>query len=133
MSVTVRNLLPGERLPSVVVTGFEQLRMDQDWCWHAIMDDVIVGTLITAPAHGAVMLLRLVIHESAPVYTFRNLVRTMFNETRARGYVGYIALLGPLRPNEGHMLKLLRRIGGEQLTEPMVLVYGESLCHKSLE
>jgi hypothetical protein len=122
----VRNLLPGERLDSVVVTGFEQLPMDNDWCWHAIMDDVIVGSLICAPAHGAVILLRLVIHQSAPVWTFRSIVRTMFAETRARGYAGYIALIGPMRPKELRMMNILRRIGGAQMTEPTVLVYGES-------
>jgi hypothetical protein len=73
-----------------------------------------------------VILLRLVVHSSAPKTTFRSLVRTMFSETRGRGYIGYIALIGPQRPAEGHMMKILRRIGGVQMTEPTVLVYGES-------
>jgi hypothetical protein len=122
----VRNLLPNEHLESVVVTSFEQLPVDNDWCWHAIMDDVIVGTLICAPAHGAVILMRMVIHESAPVNTLRALVRTMFRDTRSRGFRGYIALIGPMRPAEGRMMKMLRRIGGVQITEPTVLVFGES-------
>ena len=122
----VRNLLPGERLDSVVVTGFEQLPVDNDWCWHAIMDDVVVGSLVVAPAHGAIILLRLVIHESAPVYTLRTLLRTMFRETRARGFNGYIALIGPLRDKERRLMCILRKIGGTQMLEPSVLVYGES-------
>jgi hypothetical protein len=122
----VRNLLPGEVLPSVVMTGFEQMPVDNDWCWHAIIDDVIVGTLICAPAHGAVVLLRLVVSKDAPVNTFRTLVRTMFRDVHGRGYHGYIALIGPMRPAEGHMMKILRKMGGTQLTEPTVLVYGQS-------
>ena len=122
----VRNLMRGETLPSVVVTGFEQLPMDNDWAWHAIIEDVIVGTLICAPCHGAVMLMRLVVHTSAPINTFRTLLRTMFRDTRSRGFVGYIALIGPMREPERRMLKILRKLGGIQMVEPSVLVYGES-------
>jgi hypothetical protein len=50
----------------------------------------------------------------------------MFSETRARGYAGYMALIGPTRPAEGRMMKILRKAGGFQVTEPMTIVCGES-------
>jgi hypothetical protein len=125
----IRNLAPSERLPSVVVTGFEQLPIDESWCWHAIHEGTIIGTLVCAPAHGVVLLLRLAIHPSAPKHAFRALLRTMFRDTHARGYVGYIALLGPTREREGRMLKILRHIGGKQMLEPVVLIHGVNPCH----
>jgi hypothetical protein len=120
----VRNQLLGEKLPSVVVTGFESLPMDENWCWHAIMDGVIVGTLVCCPCHGVVILFRLVIHESAPPYTLRRLLRTMFEDCNARGYKGYIILFGPMREKERRFIKMVRRIGGTQILEPTVMFYG---------
>lgn len=122
--MTVRNLLPGERLETLVSTGLEQLPIDQDWCWHAILDDVIVGTLVCCPCHGFVMMFRFVIAESAPPYTARRLLRTMFDDCNSRNYKGYLVLLGPMKEHERKMIGLLRRIGGKQVLEPTVLYYG---------
>jgi hypothetical protein len=56
----VRNYKLGEELPEQLKTGFEGGNCMPEWYWVVERDGRIVASLIAAPAHIVVILLRLV-------------------------------------------------------------------------
>lgn len=123
--MNVRNLILGEPLPKALQTGYETGQCDPRWIW--LVEDnagIPCALLVTAPAHVAVMLLRLVAKADASKYAVNALLRQSLKEMHARGYVGYIVSFNPCHTVCLELLRLIRAIGGEQSTEPSVMCYG---------
>jgi hypothetical protein len=124
-AIRVRNYVPGETLPAALATGYEQRRCDPQWIWLAVDNaDAPVAILVAAPAHIAVILMRLVAVDGAPVSTIRGLVRHVLAECAARGYLTYVTWVNPQRPAEASLLRLICQTGGKQLVEPQVCCIG---------
>lgn len=120
----VRNLILGEELPPELVTGYEKGQCDPDWIWVIDYNGKPVGILVTAPAHVAVILLRLVMAEGAPPTAAGILLAEAFKEMRARSYSGYILWLGETNSVETQILHLVEATGGGVLEKSMSLCYG---------
>jgi hypothetical protein len=120
----VRNLILGEELPSELVTGYEQGQCDPKWIWVAEYNEKVVGILVTAPAHIAVILLRLVMAEGAPSHAAGELLSHSFMEMALRGYNGFIVWLDEKGKTESQLLRLVEAIGGGVLEKSMSLCYG---------
>lgn len=122
--MNVRNLILGEELPLELVTGYEKGQCDPDWIWVADYNGKPVGILVTAPAHIAVILLRLVMAEGAPPTAAGALLAQAFSEMKARGYSGYIIWLGETQSVEKQLLRMVEATGGGVLESSMSLCYG---------
>lgn len=122
--MNVRNLILGEELPPELVTGYEKGQCDPDWIWVADYNGKPVGILVTAPAHIAVILLRLVMAEGAPPTAAGALLAQAFAEMKARGYSGYIIWLGETQSVEKQLLRMVEATGGGVLEHSMSLCYG---------
>ena len=124
----VRNLILGEELPKEITTGYEQCQCDPKWIWIIEHEGKKIGTLVTAPAHLAVILIRLVMVEGADPHAAGRLLTSAFSEMDKRGYRGYMVWFGEGKKIESQLLKLVESSGGGVLEKSMSLCYG--LFHK---
>lgn len=122
--MNVRNLILGEELPPELVTGYERGECDPSWIWVVDYNGKPCGILVTAPAHIAVILMRLVMAEGAPPMAAGALLSQAFAEMRNRGYFGYILWLGETQSVEKQILHLVEATGGGILERSMSLCYG---------
>ena len=135
----VRNMHRGEVLPESIRTGYEQGQCDPKWIWVVECNEKAVGVLVTAPAHIAVILMRLVIAEEAPAHAAGRLLTGAFKEIAARGYRGYMVWFGDNIAVENQLLKLVEATGGGVLERNMSLCYGlfemkeETKCPQPLQ
>lgn len=120
----IRNLILGEQLPKEITTGYEQGQCDPKWIWVCEYNGKPIGILVTAPAHIAVILLRLVMVEGSPSIGAGKLLTTAFKEMAARGYRGYMVWFGESSQVENQLLKLVESSGGGILEKSMSLCYG---------
>ena len=126
MNCLVRNYRKGEKLPERLVTGFESAeKTDCEWIFLAERDEVPVALLVMAPAHGVVILLRLLATEQAQQNDVRSLLLGALATARARGYLGYLTWLNPTNQVESALLAIIRLGGGTQITQPQVACGGK--------
>jgi hypothetical protein len=127
----VRLFRENEQWPHGLVTGFESMPrqfIQHDWVFVVEDDAHIQGILMTAPAHGLVILMRCQMLKDAPVTTLRRLLGWSLRELSRRGYHLWATVLDPTTDAEREIYRLARMWGGEQWPTPAVVVVG--LTHK---
>jgi hypothetical protein len=101
--MTIRHPRRGDILPiPLEFTG----RIDPEWVW--LMGNAI---LIAAPAHDAVMLLRLIRFGEMPPLWMHRLFRQVLKECRARGYGRFLTWLAADVEEEQKLKIIARRAG----------------------
>ena len=98
----IRHPREGDVLP--IPLEFE--RFDCDWVW--LYGNAV---LIAAPAHDAVILLRLVRFGEMPPLWIHRLFRQVIKETRARGFKRYVTWLSSAVEEERQLHKIAARAG----------------------
>jgi len=122
--ITVRTLRAGEPLPTLpspdgLPLGFESLPLDHDWIWLAEHDAACVGILITAPAHGILLLFRITMAPDAPPAAALLLLRRAFREARVRGCAGWMTVLQDSSEAEVRLMRVLTRMWPQPTSIPM--------------
>jgi hypothetical protein len=120
----VRNFILGEELPDMLKTGFEGGKCDPAWIWVVERDGKIVASLITAPAHIVVILLRILATPEAHSLDVRALLVHATVEIKARGYNGYLVWADPERPNEKSLIDIVLSAGGVKLPGTQIACAG---------
>jgi hypothetical protein len=120
----VRNFIFGEELPEMLRTGFEGGNCMPEWYWVVERDGKIVASLIAAPAHIVVILLRLVATPDAEPFDVRALLLRATIDIKARGYNGYMVWADPNRQNEKSLIDIVIASGGVQLPGTQVACAG---------
>ncbi len=118
--MSVRTLRAGEAMPEGFATGFENLPLQADWVWIAEKEGIPVGVLLAAPCHGIIYIARLCLKEVQNKMVAVALLRALFRDTKARGYLGYLFHINPMREVEREMIPLCKRAGGVQVTMPQL-------------
>jgi hypothetical protein len=121
----VRNFKLGEELPEQLRTGFEGGNCMPEWYWVVERDGKIVASLIAAPAHIVVILLRLVATPDAEPFDVRSLLLRATIDIKARGYNGYMVWADPNRQNEKSLIDIVIASGGVQLPGTQVACAGK--------
>lgn len=121
----IRNMKVGEILPVGLQTGFEKGKCDPEWMFIAERDGVAVALLVTAPAHIAVILLRLISTPEADVSDVRSLLVYVVKTIKERGYMGYMTWVDPTQETERTLIGIIKAAGGVQLTTPHVVCAGK--------
>ena len=122
--MNVRNFKLGEELPLEIQTGFEKGMCDPNWIWVVERDGRIVASLIAAPAHIVVILLRLCSTEYAHPLDVRALLLTVVAAIKERGYYGYMVWADPTRPPEKALIEIVKAAGGFELPNAQVACAG---------
>jgi hypothetical protein len=104
--------------------GWQTSMIYHDWCWVAEVDGVTCAALITIPAHGALLLLRIAANKRAPMVTVRAILTHAFKEARDRGLIGYLAWTEPCTKEGQTLLGIVRKIGGKQSETINIMSYG---------
>jgi hypothetical protein len=120
----IRNFILGEELPEQLKSGFEGGMCDPSWIWVVERDGKIVASLIAAPAHIVVILLRLLATPDAHPFDVRALLLAVTSEIKARGYNGYMVWADPTRETEKSLIDIVVATGGVQLPNTQVACAG---------
>ncbi len=92
-ATAIRHPHQGEHIPEAAWPSFAAC-IDPEWAWVAVdEDDRVVATLLTAPAHGLVMLLRLWAAPGTSPHWLRKLLRQGAKECYARGQRVWVVML----------------------------------------
>lgn len=82
-------------------------KLNTHWVWVAADDrDRPVGALITAPAHGVVMLLRVWLADDAPRHLLLTMLRSAARECKALGMDKWMTFLNASAPNEIRLARI---------------------------
>jgi hypothetical protein len=100
------------------------LDLDPEWAWVAYEEDRIVGLLIAAPCHGMVFLWRIKMLPSAKPTALLHLLRRFIRDIRARGCLGYIAMLDMTRPLEQALARIAFRAQGRFVPGAVSVICG---------
>jgi len=84
----------------------------------------IVASLIAAPAHIVVILLRLMATPDAYPLDVRALLLKSTADIKARGYNGYMVWADPTRPPEKALIDIVKAAGGFELPNRQVACAG---------
>jgi hypothetical protein len=123
--MNVRNLILGEEIPALLKTGFEEgSATDPQWIWVVEREGKIVASLIAAPAHIVVILLRLLAAPEAHPFDVRALLLCAIAEMKERGYKGFMTWADPTRPTEKALIDLVIANDGVQLPNVQVACAG---------
>jgi hypothetical protein len=120
----IRNFILGEELPESLKTGFEGGKCDPLWIWVVERDGKIVASLITAPAHIVVILLRLLATPDAHPLDVRALLLKATVDIKERGYNGYMVWADPTRDTEKALIEIVKASGGFELPNRQVACAG---------
>jgi hypothetical protein len=121
----IRNFILGEELPDSLKTGFEAGKCtDASWIWVVEREGKIVASLIAAPAHIVVILLRLMATPDAYPLDVRALLLKSTADIKARGYNGYMVWADPTRPPEKALIDIVKSAGGFELPNRQVACAG---------
>lgn len=125
-SLVVRNLQVGESIPPVLLRdmGLAMTQPMPEWVWIAEQAEEIVGVLVTAPCHGVIILLRLLVKPAAPSTIPLLLLRRASRDARRRGYTSYMTLLDRSRTTEDHLARVAFQQGATIWPAPHTLVVG---------
>ena len=110
--IEVRLRYPGEEIPAELMTGLEAFAIVEDWQWLVIHENKIVAQVLTAPAHGLLIFLRMMSLAEAPPLWMLLALRRILADARERGLFGYVALLEDFRPSEAKLMRLAQRSTG---------------------
>lgn len=98
--------------------------IQHDWIFVIEDSERVWGVLVTAPAHGLVMLMRCALCEGAPATALGRLLHGAFGVLRLRGYHMWITVLDPTTQVERELYRVSRRWGAEQWPSPAVVMVG---------
>jgi len=109
----------------------EPLQLDCRWAWIALEHEQIVGLLLLAPVHGAVMLVRLVSGARAPVGWVKAVLTKASKDVLGRGYQIVYGYFNLDRPIEARLAKMMVNHGkkGRQ----SLLMARHALCACAVE
>ena len=118
-TIRVRNLRKDEAdvLPAELLdTGMPFLAEEWVWVVEAEGHHGPFALVVTAFAHGWLVLLRLLaispLPEGIPLNWFKEVHPQVFAAARARGCVGFLALLAEDRPEEAQMARIATKLAG---------------------
>lgn len=124
--IEVRLRYPDEEIPAELMTGLEAFHIVSDWHWVILHEDKIVAQVLTAPAHGLLLLLRMMSVPDAPASWLVLALRRILADARARGLFGYLILLQDSKPKEAKMMRLTQLGGGMLLPFSGALAFGST-------
>ncbi len=113
MSVKIRNMVKGEELPETLRTGYESSEnANFDWIWVAEHEGRITAIFVTAPAHVAVLFIRLISTSDAHPNDVRAILVYACAVMKERGFQAYFTWLDPSKEVENSLLNLFIQSGG---------------------
>lgn len=110
--IEVRTRYLGEPIPVELMVGLEAFQIIEDWQWVVLHEDRIVAQILTAPAHGLLLLLRMMSLPSAPEGWAVLALRRVLADAKARGLIAYLVLLEDARPQEVKLMRIVQKAGG---------------------
>lgn len=124
--VEVRLRYRNEEIPAELMVGIEPFHIVEDWQWVILHEDRIVAQILTAPAHGLLLFLRMMSLPEVPPLWLVLALRRIMADAKARGLFGYLTLLQDSKPKEVKMMRLVQRAGGMLLPFSGVLAFGST-------
>lgn len=124
--IEVRNRYPGEEIPAELMVGIEPFHIVEDWQWVVEYEGKIVAQILTAPAHGLLIFLRMMSTRDAPPSWLVLALRTIMADARARGLFGFLTLLQDSKLKEVKLMRMTQRNGGMLLPFSGVLAFGST-------
>ena len=110
--IEIRPRYPGEEIPAELMTGLEAFSIVEDWQWLVIHENKIVAQILTVPAHGLLVFIRMMSLPGAPPLWLLLALRRILADARARGLFGYLIMLEDSRAKEAKMMRLCQHGGG---------------------
>ena len=105
--------------------NWQLLDIDPDWLWIVRdREDRIVGFLLACNCHGLVLIWRLRMTKGAPRYSLLRLLRGFIKDIRARGCLGYAAMLDLEREEERALYRIAFRAKGIFLPKAVSVILG---------
>lgn len=124
--IEVRPRYPGEEIPAELMQGFEAFQIAENWQWLVFHEGKVIAQILTCPAHGLLIFLRMMSLPEAPPFWLVVALRRILADARERGLFGYVILLEDSRPKEVKMMRLAQKGGG--MLQPFygVLAFGST-------
>jgi hypothetical protein len=120
--IYVRNLREKETLPKELHGHFpEGWRFDASWAWVAVKEKKIVGFLLGAPCHGAVIMSMLQVTDGRAI---RKLLRAFCCDSLARGYLGYMVYVNQENSEQVKLLNIAKKAGAVEFPHQMTCFCG---------
>lgn len=116
----------GEEVPAELMVGLEPFQIVELWQWVVLDDNKIVAQVLTAPAHGVLILLRMMSLPEAPKGWLVLALRRILTNAKALGLIGYMVLLQDSKPQEVKMMRIVQKSGGMLLPFSGVIAVGSS-------
>ena len=111
-ALTVRHSRPSDRLPDELWPKLTD-HINHHWVWVVTDDyDEIKAALVTSPAHGLLVLLRVWAAADAPKLALRKLFREVAREAQGVGLVGWMVILEAQNMSEVKLAKIASRYAG---------------------
>lgn len=125
MSIKVRNFVKGEELPETLRTGYESApNADTDWIWVAEHEGRITAIFVTAPAHLAVLFIRLISTPDAHTNDVRAILVYACAVMKERGFQAYFTWLDPTKDVEKTLMDIFIQAGGTRFPNEQALCAG---------
>lgn len=126
-AVEVRNLQPGETLPSELQKGFPaEWQFDPYWTWVVVVDDKIVGFMLGAPVHGVVLFVAVTVLQGHGRMILR-LLRACIRDCQSRGFRGWLTYLNRDKKEQMKLLSVAQRTRGAVVFPYQVVCLGGRL------
>jgi hypothetical protein len=125
-SYYVRHLNKGEKLPDLGQQIPDSHLVQHEWIWlvYNRFTDKPLAMLVTAPAHGIVMLLRIYATKLSPRAAMVGLFRKSLAAMSNRGYSRYVCFLDEARDNEASLIDIAKRAGATSAGGKHIMVTG---------
>jgi hypothetical protein len=125
MSIKIRNMVKGEELPEALRTGYESAdNADFDWIWVAEHEGRITAIFVTAPAHVAVLFIRLISTSDAHPNDVRAILVYACAVMKERGFQAYFTWLDPTKEVERTLMDIFIGAGGTKFPNEQILCMG---------
>lgn len=124
--IEIRRRYPGEEIPAELMDGLEAFHIMEDWQWVVLHEDKIIAQILTCPAHGLLILLRMMSLPEAPPAWLVLALRRILADAKERGLFGYVILLQDSKPKESKMMRLTQMGGGMLLPFSGALAFGST-------
>lgn len=112
-------------MPQHLGTGFEHMKVMNDFVWIAEQDGKVIAVLLASPCHGLIFFVRISAEKDAPSMAVPLLFRRCVQDCTKRGFTGYFTYVDPARTAERNFIPICRKAGGLQITSLQVGLVGE--------
>ena len=125
-SYYIRNLDKDEPLPNLGQEIPNSNLVQPEWIWLAYnrYDDKPLAMLVTAPAHGIVMLLRIYSVKVAPKSVMVGLLRRSLAAMSSRGYTRWVSFLDEARATEASLIDIAIKAGATSAGGKHIMLTG---------